>query len=130
MARPSDFTQEKANAICELLMEGRSLRSICAQDDMPSQTTVFRWLNAQPQFREQYAHARDNQADTYADRAVDEALTAEDASIGRLRMDALKWAAGKLAPKRYGDKLDLSHSGQIQITKVVRELVDPNDPHG
>jgi hypothetical protein len=97
---------------------------------MPSQTTVFRWLNAQPQFREQYAHARDNQADTYADRAVDEALTAEDASIGRLRMDALKWAAGKLAPKRYGDKLDLSHSGQIQITKVVRELVDPNDPHG
>ena len=130
MARPSDFTPEKANAICELLMEGRSLRSICAQDDMPSQTTVFRWLNAQPQFREQYAHARDNQADTYADRAVDEALTAEDASIGRLRMDALKWAAGKLAPKRYGDKLDLSHSGQIQITKVVRELVDPNDSHG
>lgn len=127
MARPSDFTKEKANAICELLMEGRSLRSICAQDDMPSQTTVFRWLNAQPQFREQYAHARDNQADTYADRAVDEALTAEDASIGRLRMDALKWAAGKLAPKRYGDKLDLSHSGEVGLTVNIRQFTPAPD---
>jgi hypothetical protein len=107
--RPSDFTQEIANAICEALADGKSLRKICEDDDMPDRTTVRRWL-ANPnhaEFRLQYAHAREEQADVYAERIVDEAETATDASLGRLRMDALKWAASKLAPKRYGDKLAL-----------------------
>lgn len=108
MARPSEFSPETANLICERIADGESLRKICEDDEMPDRTTVRRWLSQNEAFRLQYAHAREEQADYYAERIVDDAMSASDASIGRLRMDALKWAASKLAPKRYGDKVALT----------------------
>ena len=105
MGRPSDFTPEIANDICERLAEGESLRTICSAEDYPDRTTVRRWIKANDEFRLQYAHARECQAETYAEKIVDDAMSATDAAIGRLRMDALKWAASKLAPKKYGDKI-------------------------
>jgi hypothetical protein len=107
MGRPSEFTPELANLICERIADGESLRAICDADDMPDRSTVRRWLSQQPEFRSQYAHAREEQADFYAEKIVDDAMASSDAAIGRLRMDALKWAASKLAPKRYGDKVQL-----------------------
>jgi len=128
MGRPSDFTQEIADAICRRLSEGESLRKVCEADDMPSRETVRRWLGENLEFRGQYAHARDVQADHYADRVVDDALTATDAAIGRLRMDALKWAASKLAPKKYGDKVALVGGNEDDApiqNKVIVEFVRP-----
>lgn len=130
MGRPSKFTQALADEICRELADGNSLRSICDDNEaMPHRDTVRVWLRDKPEFSAQYARARDEQADGYADRAVHEALTAEDAAIGRLRMDALKWAAGKLAPKRYGDKLQHTGAdgeGPVQIAEVKRIIVDAN----
>jgi hypothetical protein len=42
--RPSDFRDEIAKRICDLLMDGVSLRSICGLEGMPGRTTVFRWM--------------------------------------------------------------------------------------
>lgn len=107
MGRPSDFTQEIADEICDRLAKGESLRSISADEWMPERSTVRRWLMSSDEFRNQYARARDDQADEYADRVIFEAENATDPQLGRLRMDALKWAASKLAPKRYGDKVQV-----------------------
>jgi hypothetical protein len=112
MGRQSDFTPETANAICERLIDGESLRTICSDDDMPSTSAVCRWLGQNEQFREQYAHAREAQADTLAD----EILNISDAVDGdpqrdRLRVDSRKWLAGKLRPKVYGDKTTTEHTG-------------------
>src|SRR5690242_3251509 len=65
------FTQQVADRICEELANGSSLRSICLADDMPSVSTVCRWLSENAQFREQYAYAREAQADTLADEILD-----------------------------------------------------------
>lgn len=111
MGRPSDFTPEMANTICERVADGESLRKVCEDEAMPDRSTVRRWLSQQPEFRIQYAHAREEQADVYAERIVDEAEGATDAALGRLKMDALKWTASKLAPKRYGDKVTTEHTG-------------------
>lgn len=128
--RPSSFTQEVADAICEGLVDGKSLRSICADDDMPSASTVCRWLGSNDAFREQYARAREAQADTLFDEILDiaddssrdvkivgederEVCNTEFVQRARLRVDARKWMAGKLQPKKYGDRLDLNHSGSI-----------------
>jgi hypothetical protein len=70
MGRPSDFTQETADAICEGLIDGKSLRTICAGDDMPHKATVCRWLAVNETFRDQYARAREAQADALFDEIL------------------------------------------------------------
>lgn len=96
------------------MSEGESVRKICHDPNMPAMSTVFKWLNKHASFSEQYARAREARADKYVDELVDIADEGsnEDAQILRLRMDARKWAASKLAPKKYGDKVDLNHGGQ------------------
>lgn len=126
--RVTTFTQEVADLICEALAEGHSLRSICAADDMPAKSTVFKWLSEQPAFSDQYAHAREAQADCLFDDILeiaddgrndsyvdDEGNRKTDTDViqrSKLRIDARKWMASKLRPKVYGDKVDLNHGGQ------------------
>ena len=109
------FSQAAADLICENPASGESLRKICGEDrdpSLPGQTVVYAWLKDNEAFAKQYALAREMQGETYADRIVDEAMSAEDAGLGRLRMDALKWTASKLAPKKYGDKDTQEHTGK------------------
>ena len=127
MGRPSDFTQETAAQICERIANGESLRRICLDDAMPGMSTVFQWLTAHAIFAEQYAHAREAQADTLADEIVDIAddgsrdyavdeqgrqiVDHDHITRSRLRVDARKWIASKLKPKKYGDKVEATHQG-------------------
>ena len=123
-----------ASAICERIAKGESLRGICEDAEMPAASTVFKWLNEQPSFSEQYARAREAQADTIFDEILDIADDArndwmerrgeEDAGWqangehiqrSKLRIDARKWMAGKLRPKKYGEKIDIEHSGAMDI---------------
>ena len=89
---------------------------------MPSESTVRNWLarganasegdEAFSSFLRQYAHAREAQADTDADEVGDigrKTLAGEyDPQAARVAIDALKWSAGKRAPKKYGDKVALT----------------------
>jgi hypothetical protein len=136
--RPSSFTQEIADEICERLAEGESLRSVCRSDGMPVQATVFRWLSIDEAFLKQYARAREAQADRLADEILD---IADDSSRdtestengdrpnsewiarSRLRVDARKWLASKMAPKKYGDKVTQEITGEgggALVVKIVR----------
>ena len=116
--RPTKFTQELADLICERMSNGESLRSICREIGLlPS--TVIMWMNHNKVFFEQYAQARQKQADSYADMILDEAFNTHDAQIGRLRVDALKWVASKLAPKRYGDKVEVEQTGTQKIRVIM-----------
>lgn len=125
--RPSSFTQETADTICERIANGESLRNICDDDAMPAQSTVFKWLNDIQAFSEQYARAREAQADALFDDILGIAddgrndwmerrgeedtgwqVNGENIRRSALRIDARKWMAGKLKPKKYGDKLDVT----------------------
>lgn len=123
MARPTDYNQEIADKICEAIADGQSLRSICSADDMPNKATVFRWLDKHKEFGDQYARAREEQAESLADEIVNIADSSlpEHANHARLRVDARKWVASKLKPKKYGDKLDVDakHSGAITLTLMA-----------
>lgn len=146
MARPSDYTQETADLICERISEGESLRKICADDEMPNKATVFRWLAAHAEFRDQYAHAREAQADSLADEILDIAddsrldtyidengNTRTDQEVigrSRLRVDARKWLASKMAPKKYGDKVAIGGAYDMppiaSNTEVTFRIVRPD----
>ncbi len=76
-------------------------------------------VEERPELRDQYVRARAKQADTFAEMILEEARTAKDAQLGRLRMDALKWAASKIAPKKYGDKVEVEHAGEVDIVVKI-----------
>lgn len=141
--RPSEFAQAKADLICERIADGESLRSICFDEEMPSKSTVCRWLGEYPSFQDQYARAREIQADSLFDEIIDiaddgsndwmERKNSDGENVGWqengealrrsvLRVDARKWMAGKLRPKKYGEKLDVAHSGQMVI--IAKEAAD------
>ncbi|MER9459690.1 terminase small subunit protein [Mesorhizobium sp. M0387] len=133
MGRPTVYSQEMADKICERLTNKESLSKICRSDDMPAKSTVCRWLAIHPAFRDQYACARAIQADEYFDETIDIAddgtndyrkRTKADGSTedvfdtdhvqrSKLRVDTRKWAVAKLDPKKYGEKLDLTVAGTL-----------------
>lgn len=135
--RPSDFSPEIANDICERLAKGESLRKITGSvrdDFMPGQTTVYRWLDENEEFRKQYAYARERQADHYVEEIIEIAdqpnvrqtadgeTIASDPQRDRLRVDARKWVASKLAPKKYGEKI--AHVGGGDGDEPIKTKMD------
>lgn len=81
---------------------------------MPTKATVFRWLGdaRYSSFRDQYARAMESRADSMADDITDISDDAKlDPNDKRVRIDARKWLAGKLRPKKYGDKSAVEVTG-------------------
>jgi chromosome condensin MukBEF complex kleisin-like MukF subunit len=113
--RPIGFSEAIADLICDAISEGGALYRLCEERaDFPAERTVYRWLDTHPGFAQKYARARELQQDREADKIVVIADEADDAAIARLRIDSRKWRAAKMAPKKYGDRLDLNHSGSLQ----------------
>lgn len=139
------FSQDLFDRICERIAGGESLRSICEDDGMPNTVTVFRWIADNDALRNQYARAREAQADALFDEILDIADDArndwmerrgkddegwiengEHIQRTRLRIEARKWMAGKMRPKVYGDKLEVSGPGEggAHVHKVEMTFVD------
>lgn len=127
IGRPSDYSQELADKICEELATGKSLRTVCKGKDMPSMQTVFSWMRKNKDFLDQYARAKEESADALAEEMIDLAddstlvITGEDRSDNarvsamKLRVDTRKWIASKLKPKKYGDKMDVTSDGKAIV---------------
>lgn len=106
--RPSTYTEEMGNRICDKLTEGISLRKLCASDKYPAASTVFVWLDRNPSFAERYARAREAATEDMLEEIFEIADNpALDVQDKRVRIDTRKWAMGKLKPKRYGEKQTL-----------------------
>ena len=59
---------------------------------------------------------------------VEDKLNPEVVARARLRVDSRKWILSKLVPKKYGDKVDLTHAGPdggAIITRVENVIIDP-----
>ncbi len=88
---------------------------------MPDRATVMRWINRFPDFAANVARARELQQDAIVEQLRDmaDAATEADWQVVKLRIWTRQWTASKLAPKKYGDKLDLNHSGAIGTTPTL-----------
>ena len=108
--RPSIYSQDVADEIAERIIGGESLRVICAEDHMPSTSTLTRWLRDNQEFRAQYVYAREANAQIQASEIVEIADRAspEMAQVAKLQIDARKWVAARLL-KDYKDKQETDH---------------------
>lgn len=122
MGRPAIYTDELAETFCQRIAEGRSERSVCKDDDMPSHTTIQKWERENPAFAAQYTRARDERAAFLAEEAlsISDALghspSSEQVQAARLQVDTRKWFASKLAPKRFGDRIQTDASVNANVT--------------
>lgn len=125
--RPSDYSPELAERVCNEMAGGLSLRKVCLLEWAPDKRTILRWLTAHEAFRTQYADACEARLDHMADEVLDisdatqndvvvvdgvERVNNEVINRSRLRVDSRKWLLSKMAPKKYGDR-------------VVQELTGP-----
>lgn len=123
-----------------------SMRADPEWEGTPGLTTAYRWMASNPAFAETSARARELSADTYVDAALQEAhisrvgvittvkqgktdgttgteeRTSDNVERSKLIVQTLLKRAGQLNPKKYGDKLDLNHSGEVAIKRVVADL--------
>lgn len=129
MAKAKPFADDLNETICQRIAGGESLVDILKEKGMPHYSTFMRWVADDEQLRENYARAREAQADSDADKInhiANAVLSGEyEPAAATVAINALKWTAAKRQPKKYGDKIDLNHGGSIQIERIAVEFAKP-----
>ena len=120
--RPVEYTEDIADEICWRITHGEPLVRICADQHLPHVATIYRWLIRFPLFCDMYTRAREEQADTNADEILaiademppeytdDKGRTTLDHTYiawQKQRIEARKWTAAKLKPRKYGERVAL-----------------------
>lgn len=149
IGRPTKYSNDLADRICECIKTSEDgLHAICKKNGFPHLSNVMRYLDEHQYFREKYARARELQADYLADLIVqvskknlqtttettgtnasgyfEQKTKSDNYQRSRLMVDALKWKASKLAPKKYGEKLDVTTDGE-KITSFNVGFKKPED---
>jgi hypothetical protein len=140
LGRPSLFTQDLADVICNRLEQGQSLREIGRDPKMPCDFTVRRWLmdGKHEAFCAQYAQARELQADRMFEEMLEisddgtndwmtrnrrglEVIEVDNDHINRskLRVDTRKWILARMSPKKYQERTAVEHSGAITLEDLI-----------
>jgi terminase small subunit-like protein len=108
----SAYTPELAAEIAWRTAEGKSLRAIAADPDMPGLRTITDWQNAHPEFARMLDRARLVKADRRLERIDEYSRQVVEGTLdphrGKVAIDAEKWAASKENWGRYGDKQGLA----------------------
>lgn len=132
--RPSIYSPEIADKICERLATGETLRSIGNDDDLPSTSTIERWRDKDADFDGRCARAIERGIDRDVDGMKDiESLTLAgkyDPAASRAVLSSIQWRASKRFPKRYGDRLSTEVSGPgggAVKTEMVVKFVDTTE---
>lgn len=120
--RPSLYTKELGDFICGEITIGKSLVLICSEESMPCPATIYAWLRTDDEFLKNYEKAKDNQADYFIEETLTIPDNEPDVQRARLKVDVRKWAASKYKPKKYGDKVQQEHSGNIGLSSIIKEL--------
>lgn len=151
LGRPEEYTPEKGELICEELALGKSLREVCADNpELPNdKRSIFRWLYRHEDFCHQYLRAKqfgmyakaeeleeiaDDGTNDYMEReGKDPVVDHEAVQRSKLRVQTRQWMLERLAPKRFGQKVDLNHGGQadnpigVLIQQVAGSTLRPTE---
>ena len=118
MGRPTKYSEELANEICERVANGEPLRVICREEGKPTWSTFYDWLNKYPELSALYARSRDLGTDAIAEDLLSELYEPPErilseggdridsayVSLLKARADIKLKLLSKWNPKRYGDR--------------------------
>ena len=132
------------NHVCSQIEKGRALRNVLKDENMPSTSTFYQWFDNNEDKAKQYARATEVRADIIFDDILSiadentndtfvndngiEVVNNDVIQRSRLRIDARKWVLSKLNPKKYGDKIQQEHSGEVTTTVIsLGSGIKPNE---
>lgn len=132
MKQQVHYSPEVADKILGRMIAGLSVTRIARQPGMPTKAAIMKWVETRPDFREVYLRAQEGRGCTYAEKAVESEHELDDiirllmmkriqVDVARMmilavrvKIDTFKWAAGRMAPKIFGEKVDHSVTGAIK----------------
>lgn len=147
------YSEELAMEFCSRMLDngGRSLSSVCRDPDMPIPQTIFSWFRKHPEFHALYLDAVQARADLIFEEMLDIADTTEEGqevterqteegtftttktfdriAHRSLKIDTRKWMLTRMAPRKYGDKLqvggaaDLPPVSTVDVTKLSTQAL-------
>ena len=129
MAYSEEQKEEILNNIFNMIESGKSLRFALSQIPLSS-STFFIWIEGDPEKSKHYAYVTDIRTELkfesieqdYSEEPQRDAETGRIDSawvqLQRLKIDAKKWELSKLNPKKYGDKIQQEHSGELKTTII------------
>lgn len=125
------FDDAIADEIVERMIHGESMLKICADAHIPDRATIYRWMDARPDFATRCARAREGLADFLVDQIekMADATTEENVQSQKVKIATAQWRAMKMAPRTYGDKTQTevtgAGGGPVQLAAVdLRGLSD------
>lgn len=133
--RPTKYNETLADEICVRLAAGESLRGICRDDHMPAKETVLMWVvdGKHAAFSNQYAIAREAQAHEHVDEMLDMRHEVRDGTLepsaAKVVSDMIKWSAGRMARKSFGDTMPSDQSNH-QAQPIQINFTDAKSPDG
>src|SRR5574343_102398 len=128
------------DSIFEDISKGISLRKACKNSGI-TRMTFYNWIDDEQKEIDRYTRAKEQGIEARFE-SIEEDYNEEpqrDPETGkidsawvqlqRLKIDSKKWELSKLAPKKYGDKIDVTSKGEsIQAPSVVNvKIVEPED---
>jgi len=135
-ATPKAEKQQKITEVLSNMRNGKSLRQSAIKANIAKQTFLD-WVDKDPELSGQYAQARADMIDCLADEIIEiadeELIPTGDGKIDsamvqkqKLRMEGRKWSLSKMAPRKYGDKLELTgdENAPVNIQKIERVIID------
>ena len=133
IGRPTDYNEQLAEEICSRVIM-RPIHQVAKDEDMPSESAIYLWLQKYPAFMEKYTRAREIRAFRRAESAdqVTEDMRAGliDAAQARVEFDKIRWQAGRENSRVFSEKHQVEHSGHIdtmsdeQVQKRYAELIE------
>lgn len=133
IGRPPIFTQELADKILDLMVEGKDMQEICKMPGMPSRSTVLRWQNQNPAFDAQCVRAREALAEFELQKLKELADGCTEANVNstRVKLNHFQWRVMKIAPRVYGDRVQTEITGanggplQVQAVTIDATKLEP-----
>ena len=126
------YTKQDVIDVIDIIKTGKSVRSVLKDKDRMCLAQFYKMIEQDKELIEYYERARLTRADSFFESIVEVADECQQGLIepnaARVAIDAYKWTAGRMAPKRYGDKsqLEVDVKGELEITNITRKIVkDP-----
>lgn len=122
-----------ADAVLANMEAGMSCFKACQQASVPMPTFML-WVSQDSALAESYAQAREN----FVERIAQEVMELSDVDVGetpdgrkdwaavqkhKLQVDTRKWLLSKLAPKKYGEKIEISGDKESPLVHRIERVV-------